>query len=168
MSHTAHFTATDAVMTHLQGVVNTVVDPVLLGQYTGFAAVSAVTVYELAISTIFMEFADKKHTVFGSVVRAQFDRINGRIKLKNIRDEYLSAFGEKYLKRFNRLLAKEEKQQLAASGVSISSSYGNLIVWRHEFAHEGRVPTNATFAEVARAYSAGKHVLSCLATAMVR
>lgn len=168
MSYTTFFPAADKVITHLAGVVAATDDQDLIGQYTGFAAVSAVTIYELAIKTVFIEFAERKHAVFENFVGAYFDRINGRITLRDLCKDYVPRFGEKYAKRFTRVLDEEEKRRLIAQGISIRSSYGNLISWRHEFAHEGRVPTNATFAEVRSAYQNGKVVIDCLATTMVR
>lgn len=143
-------------------------DPILVGQYAGFAAVSAVTVYELAIKNIFFDFALAKHKVLAVFTEAYFERISGRIGLKVLRDDYVPRFGDRYARRFQKSLDADDLKELRASGVSIKSSYGNLIAWRNEFAHEGRVPTNATFAEVQQAYQYGKLVIDCLARCMVR
>jgi hypothetical protein len=168
MPYASHFASADNVISSLRQIVSTTTDPLLVGQYTGFAAVSAVTVYELAIKTIFVDFGRMKHKVLGTFVDSYFDRINGRISLKTLKEDYVPRFGQRYVDRFNRLLEKREQVELRANGISIRSSYGNIIAWRNEFAHEGRVPTNATFAETERAYDAGKCVLDCLALAMVR
>ena len=143
-------------------------DPLLQMQYTGFAAVSAVTVYELAIKEIFREFAGKKNKVFGHFVDKHFRRSNGKIGLDVLQKDYLPRFGDKYPKRFDRLISLEEDAYLRANRQSIKSSYGNLIAWRHEFAHEGRIQTNATFSEVQRSYDCGKKVIDVLAMALVR
>lgn len=44
---------------------------------------------------------------------------------------------------------------------SLVTSYSNLVSWRNDFAHEGRVPAFATFDEVAQAYEDGKEVVLC-------
>jgi len=166
--YAAHFATADNVITNLASVVAGTADPILVGQYTGFAAVSAVTVYELAIKEIFFDFAHQKHKVLGQFTEAYFDRINGRISLQTLRKDYIPRFGERYAKRFEKALDSDDLTELRASGISIKSSYGNLIAWRHEFAHEGQIPTNATFAEVRQAYDYGKRVIDCLARCMVR
>lgn len=168
MAYTAHFATADNVITNLGGVVAATADPILVGQYTGFAAVSAVTVYELAIKEIFLEFAHRKHRVFGQFTEAYFDRINGRISLHSIKKDYVPRFGDRYAIRFGKALESDDLAELKLSGVSIKSSYGNLVAWRHEFAHQGQIPTNATFAEVQQAYQYGKRVIDCLARCMVR
>lgn len=167
MSYVDLFTDTDQTIQHLSTIVSEV-DIVLQSQYAGFAAVSAITVYELAIKNVFFEFSRKKHISYGNFVEKHFHRINGRIGLKDIRDEYLPRFGEKYKNKFQSLLNLRDAISIAQQNGSVKSSYGNLVVWRNEFAHEGRVPTNATFAEVYRAYDLGKIVIDCLAQALVR
>lgn len=167
MAHSSHFASADAVMTHLKTFVPSLA-PDLQSQYTGFAAVSAVTVYELAIKEILIEFSRKKHNIFGYYVQDQYERINGRIGLKSLRNEHLPKFGPKYLARFDKMLESDEKRVLISEHASVKSSYGNIITWRHEFAHEGRVPANATFLEATRAFDLGKAVIACLARAMIR
>lgn len=167
MSYASHYTAADAIVVHLNSFVPTL-PPQLQLQYAGFAAISSVTVYELALKQIFADFSARKHSVFGHFVTQHFDRINGRISLKSLRNEHIPLFGEKYLKRFNSLLDVEETRLLRQQGYSVKSSYGNLVTWRHGFAHGGQLPNNATFLEVTRSYELGKVVIDCLAKALVR
>lgn len=167
MRYTSYFASADQTIGHLATLVGAL-DPLLQMQYSGFAAISAVTVYELAIKEIFLEFASKKSRVFGHFVDQHFKRINGRIGVSDLRNQHLPRFGEKYIKNFDKLMKKAEDEFLLLHGQSIKGSYGNLITWRHEFAHEGRVPTNATFNEVQLSYDRGKKVIEVLATALVR
>lgn len=95
MSYTAHFATADNVITNLAGVVAATADPIVVGQYTGFAAVSAVTVYELAIKEIFVDFAHSKHKVLGQFAESYFERINGRIGLQVLKKDYVPRFGER-------------------------------------------------------------------------
>jgi hypothetical protein len=168
VAHSSYFATADNVITNLATVVAATADPLLVGQYTGFAAVSAVTMYELAIKEVFLDFAHAKHKVLGQFTEAYFGRINGRIGWKVLRDDYVRRFGDKYAKRFGDALDKDDLAELRISQVSIKAAYSNLILWRNEFAHEGQIPTNATFAEVQRAYTYGKRVIDCLARCMVR
>jgi len=136
-------------------------------QYAGFAAVVSVTVYELAIKEIFIEFARKKHKVFGSHIEHHLKRLNGRINLKDLKHDQIKRFGEKYLIRFDRLLKKRENEILRVEGKSVTTCYSNLIVWRNEFAHQGRLLTNATYSEVCDAYRLGKITIECLENSMI-
>ena len=168
MIYSDHFKLTDDLILHLDSVLAAVSDPFIESRYTGFLAVSGVTVLELAIKSIFCDFADAKHPVLGNFCCQYFDRINGRIGLKTIKDDYLAKFGSKYQKRFDGRIEKLERQHLSTVGASIKASYGNLITWRNAFAHEGTVSTNASYTEVKRAYECGKEVMHCLAGCMRR
>jgi hypothetical protein len=166
--YTDHFRLADDYIAHLDVVLGSSSDPFVQSRYTGFLAVSTVTVYELTIKTIFREFAQGKHKVLGNFADAYFDRINGKIRLSTLRGEYIKKFGEKYIKRFDRRLAEKENEILRKDGESVKSSYENIITWRNDFAHGGNIPATPTYEEVKRAYTFGKHVLHCLAGTMNR
>jgi hypothetical protein len=163
-----HFVNADLYVKHLMENPALIADAFVASRHVGFVAVSAVTVYELTVKQIFIEFGTKKHIVLGNFTKARFDRINGRIGYKIIWDDYVRLFGEKYVVRFKKAIAASEKIALRDRGVSIVASYNNIITWRHKFAHEGETPANVTLAEVVKSYEEGKNVLRCLAASMVR
>lgn len=144
MAYQDHFRLADEYIQHLDTVMNSIPDPFMKSRYVGFLAVSAVTVYELAIKEIFIEFSERKHKVLGNFARTFFDRINGRIRRDAIKKDYLKRFGEKYKARFQRKIEEKERAILRSHGVSVMSSYENIITWRNDFAHEGEIPTTAT------------------------
>ncbi|MFZ5652992.1 MAG: HEPN domain-containing protein [Pseudomonadota bacterium] len=158
----------DGLTPHLDTVVVPGLDPVLTSKYVGFLCVSAVTVIELAVKDILVEFAARKHKVFGGFCQDLYDRLNGRITLNDLRKNHVKRFGDRYVTRFDRLLNAEEDRELRASGRSIRSSYGNLITWRHSYAHQGILPPNASYGEAKQGFELGKHILKCLDTAMRR
>lgn len=168
MSYQARFTLVEDYLIHLDGLMGGIADPFIQSRYLGFVVISAVTAYELAVKDIFYAFADKKHIVLGEVTRAKFEQLNGRIKLKSLKDEHAAMFGRKYSDRFGRLVDNSEKIHLKAGNGSVKSSYGNVIAWRHNFVHQGAAPNTTTYDEVKRAYFSGKEVIHCLNTAMVR
>ena len=88
--------------------------------------------------------------------------------MKNIRDDYIKKFGNKYLDRFKKNLELLDKNSIYDKKVSIKSSYSNIIVWRNEFSHAGKIPSTATYVEVTKAYSNGKAVIDCLFETMQR
>jgi hypothetical protein len=130
--------------------------------------VTAVTVYELAVKEILCTFGDSKHIVLGNFTKSYFDRINGRIKYKSLHEEYVSSFGDKYVRRFKKNVQKREREILLLKRKSMLTSYDNIVTWRHQFAHEGQIPTNATYAEAVDAYEIGKEMIECLARSMRR
>ena len=168
MSYQDRFKIADQCVGHLDSTVSGVQDAFIASRYVGFVAVSAVTVYELAIKDIFIAFSTKKHSVFGEFTTSYFDRINGRISSREIVKEYLPRFGDKYVKRFRQKRNQREKDILQSGKGHILTSYNNIITWRNQFAHEGVVPYTVTFAEARDAYDCGKHVIHCLAETMVR
>ncbi|MBI4776815.1 MAG: hypothetical protein HY788_21990 [Deltaproteobacteria bacterium] len=166
MSYVKHFKHADDIVNHLNAVIPTLTDPLLQAKYVGFVAVAAVTVYELAIKSVFIEFGTKKHRVFGTFTESYFDRINGKIRLPTIKDDYIKRFGERYKKRFEKKLERISEDYLRKNKRDIKSSYGNLITWRNDFAHEGRLRTTATYSEAVQSYEDGKEIIRCLAETM--
>lgn len=168
MTYSDHFLHADDIVKHLDIIIPSITDPLLTAKYVGFVSIAAVTVYELAVKDILIEFAKKKHKLLGNFTEAYFDRINGRIKLKVITDDYIGKFGTKYQNRFRQNIKKKSKEYLQLNHRDITSSYANLITWRNDFAHEGRVNSTTTYQEVIQAYSDGKEVIHCLAASMTR
>lgn len=168
MSYVNHFKHADDMVAHLQKLMPTISDPLLRAKYVGFVAVVAVTVYELALKEIFIEFGRSKHKVLGHFTEKHFERINGRIKIKMLQDDYIERFGDKYLKRFKKYLDKKSKTYFMTYHRDIKNSYSNIITWRNDFAHEGNTNSTATFDEVVMAYEDGKEVIHCLASSMHR
>ena len=166
MPYQSRFQPADDLITHLNPIVGGMADPFIVTRYVGFVAVAAVTVYELAIKDIFIDFATGKHKILGTFTESFFDRLNGRIRIADIREKYIPKFGDKYLTRFERKLDAIEKSSLAQFGISIRSRYGNLITCRHDFAHQGIISATMTFPDVIDAYESGKAVIHCLGATM--
>jgi hypothetical protein len=168
MPYTDHFKLADDFIAHLDSSIGGIADPFIRSRYVGFVAISAATVYELALKDIFLSFASKKHKVLGSFVQGYFERINGQIGTKRILEMYLPLFGEKYVERFRKNLEVIELDSLKKDSVSVKSSYSNLLTWRHSFAHEGIVPMHVTYDEVKKSYQYGCSLLHCLNKSMCR
>ena len=105
-----HFKLADDYIHHLDSALANVTDPFIRSRYVGFTALSAATVFELAVKDIFCEFAVKKHKVLGNFASVYFRRLNGQIGRTRIEKTYLEFFGEKYVKRFRLNLEKAEKK----------------------------------------------------------
>jgi RiboL-PSP-HEPN len=104
----------------------------------------------------------------GEVTRSRFSRLNGKIKLDELKKDHIKMFGIKYLNQFTKNLEKTESDYLATYNISPKSAYNNVIVWRHQFVHEGTLPSTTNYAEIKDQYTAGKEVIHCLFKSMVR
>lgn len=166
MSYQNRFVATDNLIAHLNPFVNSITDAAIKSDYAGFLSVSAVTVYELAIKDIFIDFAQKKNIVFGSSVEKHFAAINGKIKIEDLKGQHIKLFGMKYLDKFDAKLKMHEQIIFNLTRKNIRADYSNLIICRHKYVHGG-TPT-LTYQEVLDSYQVGKEVVHSLFEAMKR
>lgn len=160
MALSPEFSQPDLILGHLDGLVASVTDDFIKSRYTGFVAVTAVTAFETNVRAKMIDFCTAKHKVFGNFSEAIFEKTNARIKLDNLRKDYLGRFGAKYLKRFKKKLDAIELTSLRAGKGSVKSSYQNLVQWRHDFVHDGQLPTYANYADARQAYDTGKLVIN--------
>lgn len=168
MPYTDHYVGLDRLIAHLDTVVPGLTDSFLRSHYVGFLTVSVVTVFEICIKEVLTEFAEKKHKAFGVYCANSYERMNGRIGLKDLKDLHVKKFGEKYLLKLVSSIDRREIELLNIRRISIKSSYGNVITWRNSYAHEGVLPVNASYNETRVAYESGKEIIKCLADSMVR
>lgn len=164
--YTDHFQLNDDLIQHLDSVLSQNRDAFMERRYVGFLSVSSVTVLELCVKSIFNDFATTQHPILSTFCATHFNRINGRIGLDHIKNEYLPRFGSIYVDQFKTEIDQLEKQGLQELRMSYKGDYTNLITWRNEFTHGGHLPTNATYSDVKRAYESGKRVMQCLAAAL--
>ncbi|MDP2787374.1 MAG: HEPN domain-containing protein [Pseudomonadota bacterium] len=146
---------------HLGAVAPKPAPDMLHARYAGFAAVSAVSNLEQSTKDAFKDFAAKRHPDFGYFIQNHLESFNAQLKLNQLKDRYLSRFGSTRINQFDKLLEKCERRALKWAHVSIKSSYGNLIIWRHTCAHSGYLD-KATLPEVAKAARAGEIVIRAL------
>lgn len=164
----SHFTFADDYIAHTNSIVTSISDPFIKQRYIGFVTISAVTAYELAIKDIFINFARQKNKTFGTVVEKIYEKINGRISIRDLKEEHIKRFGDKYLNKFNKNLETRERSILRSSSRSIKSSYGNIVTWRHVFVHQGQIASNASYTEAVNSYEAGKEIIFVLYKSMRR
>jgi hypothetical protein len=72
MAYADNFKLADNLISHLTPAVGGIKDPFLASRYAGFVAVTAVTVYELAVKEILCSFDDSKHIVLGNFYEKLF------------------------------------------------------------------------------------------------
>jgi hypothetical protein len=169
MPYKINFKHADDIIADLDTYLPNVVDPMLKIKYVGFVSVAGVTCYENAVKEICCTYADSINQTFGTFVSNYFERINGRIRINNIRGDYLSKFGDSYCKAFDQYLRIENDEFLKSDHRDFMTAYENLITWRHAFTHEGSFRTSTTtYEEVVQAYQDGKMVLSCLHSSLFK
>ena len=156
-----HFKHADEVVDHLVSVIDKLDDPILMIKYGGFVCVAGVTVYELAIRNIFINFSSRKHREFGNYVTTYYRRQTGRIMINDLIGFHLNRFGDKYRNRFKEHIESENNLFEKSERREFKESYDNIIKWRHNFSHSGEYPP-ATFSDVIQAYEDGKEVIRCL------
>ena len=95
-----YFKLNDDLIQHLDLVLGSLNDPFIESRYTGFLAVSSVTVLELGLKAIFNDFSKVQHPLLANFCEVHFEKINGRIRLENIIGDYVPRFGPTYLTKF--------------------------------------------------------------------
>lgn len=142
------------------------VDPLVLSSMAGIVAVEAVTAYELAIKDIFEDFAKQKNKVFSCFVKSTYNRLNGRITYREIKDNMVKSYGDKYLRRFVSKKELKTRLVLTTERVDLVQTYDSLVLGRHTFVHTGNL--TMTLAEAIRYYTIGKQLIAILDETMKR
>ncbi len=155
------FSDYDSVIKHLAELMRQQSDGFISSRYTGFVAVSAITVYEVEVKKLFFEFASRINPILGNYVSSTMGQLSARVQREDL-EKYLSNFDEGYTERFKSLLNQKEEECLRSQRDSVKNAYANLFRWRHEFVHGGKLPQHATFSEVVKAYDLGKEVVFAL------
>lgn len=166
MSYVDHFRLVDDILPHMDATVKDALDPFIQSRYVGFFAVSVAAVFELAIKQILIEFATQKHETFGDYCSGSLKKLNGKIQLDELGNNYIKLFGSVYLEKFKENIKNEEEKGFIEKRYSIKAAYSQIITWRHAFAHEGKIPEHATFDEAKNGYLSGKLIIAGLAKAM--
>ena len=166
--YTNNFNSADDIIRNLRADIVNINDAYISSRYVGFVAVAAVSVYEMALKQIFIEFAERKHRTFGVFTSTKFNRINGKIKNEVVRKEYIKNFGDKYLRRFDNNIEAINQGTLALYNKQVKNSYSNVITTRNGFAHGNQNANNSTFNEIVLDYEVGKEYIRCVFETMVR
>lgn len=161
MPFATYFRHADDVIEHMTSFIDGIDDLFLTSKYSGFVCIAAATVYEMSIKYILLDFARRRDKIFYNYLSTVFLKINARVKIEHLKNDYLKKFGNEYLKKFSDLLDFEDDYVFQNEKSSIKSSYDNILQWRHGFAHNGDAPLYATFLEIVRSYNIGKKVIEC-------
>ena len=112
--------------------------------------------YETCVKEILFEYANKKHIDFGGFALRNYEKLNSRILIKDLK-KYCETFDPTICSSFKEGLATKKKKVLERVGKNIEVSYEQILSWRHEFAHAGIRQT--TIEEAAATHRVGKRIL---------
>lgn len=109
----------------------------LKSRLAGLVTVEAVSSFELAIKQLLIEFCKSRDNVFGSFAERRFQKLNGRIKISDIKGEYLTPLGGSYAAKFEMKLTEASASARAANRDDPALRYQALLQNRHSFVHTG-------------------------------
>jgi len=158
MTYSDKFKAADELIECMRSILSKE-DPETQSKFAGALSVSAVTVYELAIKDILIEYATIRHEDFGYFITKYLKRLNGRIKLSDLKSE-IDNYGSSIKAKFETEINKVEE-----SDSGIQSCYNNLILCRHSYVHRGQV--TLSMPECIEDFEKGKKIIRALYNAMI-
>ena len=129
----------------------------------GLLVVAIAATYENCVKEVLYSHTGRQHAAFESYARRKYNKINSRISINDLKS-YCELLDPALKKKFQDELAMRRKALLGRTGVNIESSYGQLLEWRHEFAHTGA--RNTTLEEASRAHLFGKRVIYTFAESL--
>lgn len=158
MAYTDKFKPADDLFSTFSSSINNFNDD-LKSKITGFLTVSAVTCYELAVKDILIDFATSRHVEFGNFMMNHLKRINGNIKIKDLKD-LINNFGDHYKSDYEDQLKSCEQLLPPPQRFSMRDNYNSLILCRHSFVHANNV--TLSFQECRDYYAIGKNIIKAL------
>lgn len=102
----------------------------------GLLVVLIAATYENCVKDILVRYAESKHSDFGSYASRNYDKINSRIRLGDLK-KFARNFDPDVETIFLKELSTKKEKILKRTGVDIVKCYDQLLDWRHAFAHQG-------------------------------
>lgn len=137
----------------------------LKNELAGMFAVTIVASYEGIVRSTLISYAAQFHEKYKSHVESDFSKMNARITLEHLRN-YSKKFGlpqwtgegaKKNSTEFDRLLKQRREIVERRFRKDLITSYNNLFVWRHAYAHDRATP--ATLKDVYESHRVGQFVI---------
>lgn len=128
----------------------------------GLLNVTVCATYENCVKAIIHDYAGRQSQLFRVYAQNQYDRINSRIDVSDLY-RYAKTFHPDIHRTFKERIASTNAYYLRRTLSDIVVSYGQLLSWRHSFAHTGIRVT--TVEEVIRHHRLAKRVIIAFADA---
>jgi hypothetical protein len=122
----------------------------------GLLVVSMAASYESCVKETLVTYATGHHVAFGNFALKNYAKLNSRVSLSDLYG-YARTFDSGVHDRFGWLLDRRKKTIDKRLGMNIVKSYGQILSWRHDFAHAGI--RNTTIEEAMATHRFAKRVL---------
>ena len=122
----------------------------------GLLNVTICATYENCVKVIIHDYAARQSQLFERYTRSQYDKINSRIDLSDLH-KLAKTFHNKINLKFKEDINRYKKYYLDRANEDITTSYSQILKWRHDFAHSGTRVT--TVEEVLKYHQIGKRVI---------
>ncbi len=114
--------------------------------------------YESCVKEVLIAHASFRHGDFEYFVTQHYAKLNSKIGKDDLL-RYAKLFSAKVHKDFKTLLKKRSDAIASRTGMDIAEKYGQILSWRHDYAHAGL--QNTTVSEAAKFHVFAKRVLYC-------
>jgi hypothetical protein len=135
----------------------------LRADLAGLLVVAIAATYENCVKEVLFSYTGRQHATFESYARRRYGKINSKISVQDLKG-YCELLDPSLKTKFQAKLASRKKAIVERTGVNIETMYGQLLEWRHEFAHTGA--RNTTLEEAARAHLFAKRIIYIFAEAL--
>ena len=122
----------------------------------GLLAVTTCATYENCVKLVIQEYAGRHSELFRIYAENQYEKINSRIDISDLH-KYCKTFHPEIGLLFKRKIENTKGYYLRRVRSDITVSYGQLLKWRHSFAHSGARVT--TVEEVLSQHRLAKRVI---------
>ena len=143
----------------------------LKNEIAGMFAVTIAASYEGIVKETLVEYAGKFHKKHRDHIQKDFQRLNAKISVTDLKD-YSRNFGlekweghraKKNSTTFHRILEDRKVKVERRFGTDLITNYENIFTWRNAYAHERN--TTATFSDVYKAHRVAQYVVRSFVTA---
>jgi hypothetical protein len=124
----------------------------------GLLVVAIAASYESCVKEILINFAAKRHVIFGEFASNHYNRLNSKIRVKDL-SAYSKLFGSATHDKFWQGLKRRSEAIRARLGQHIEGHYENILDWRHAFAHSWA--RNTTIEEITITHRFASRVIYC-------
>jgi hypothetical protein len=122
----------------------------------GLLVVAIAATYETCVKEILTNHASNHHVNFGQFAQNHFSKLNSRIDISDLH-RYATTFDVRMNNLFKQKLNTRKQKINMLIGKDMTTSYTQLLNWRHEFAHAGT--RNTTVEEAIKTHRLAKWVI---------
>lgn len=122
----------------------------------GLLVMTTVASYESCVKETLISYAGRHHIAFANFATNNFKKLNSKISIGDLH-RYTSDFDDQVSVQFKAILKKRKDGIDGRIGKNIETAYGQMLSWRHAFAHAGT--RNTTIEEAVATHRLAKRVL---------